>query len=285
MEFFVVGFAPGIFWLWLIFQRDRYLPAPLSLVVRTFTWGAVAAIPIALVEVLVSPGIDLDRDGNSVVTLAYVAFIVAGGVEEIGKAFVVRRTIFWSPYFRLSKDGLLYSAAAALGFASLENVGYALSFGLGVIVIRGMTSTLAHVAFSALWGVAMGYEKQTGKRAWTIIGLLGAVLLHGAFDFFLFTGHWQIAIGIFLIGLAIGIVLFRRAIGESATQRPRAEVRIVCPSCGQDHGQTTRFCSACGTPLAGGPANLRRSCGNCRAAVSSGQRFCVACGSRFVTTR
>ena len=53
---------------------------------------------------------------------AYLAFIVAGFTEELFKFLVVRTTIYKSPYFDEPIDGLVYSSAAALGFASLENI-------------------------------------------------------------------------------------------------------------------------------------------------------------------
>ena len=46
----VLAFAPGIFWLWLVYRGDRYRPEPRSLVVRTFLWGMVVAIPVATLE-------------------------------------------------------------------------------------------------------------------------------------------------------------------------------------------------------------------------------------------
>ena len=48
----VLGLAPGIFWLWLIYKGDKYRPEPKRLVIRTFVLGMVAVIPVMLVEAL-----------------------------------------------------------------------------------------------------------------------------------------------------------------------------------------------------------------------------------------
>ena len=50
----VIGLAPGIFWLWLIYRRDKYRPEPKGLVIRAFLLGIVAVIPVMLVEVLLA---------------------------------------------------------------------------------------------------------------------------------------------------------------------------------------------------------------------------------------
>ncbi|HEY40721.1 MAG TPA: PrsW family intramembrane metalloprotease, partial [Dehalococcoidia bacterium] len=95
----VLAFAPGIFWLWLVYRGDRYRPEPRSLVVRTFLWGMVVAIPVATLESfliwLASPDTFFTGDDAtfSLATAAYMSFVVAGLTEELGKYVVVRRTV------------------------------------------------------------------------------------------------------------------------------------------------------------------------------------------------
>src|SRR5262245_21891555 len=84
--------------------------------------------------------------------------------------------------FRGPMDGIVYAVAVALGFATVENVLYASVFGDDVIVLRAFTSTLAHVAFSGLWGYAFGL----GRRA--VAGFAVSVALHGAYDLLLSPG-------------------------------------------------------------------------------------------------
>ena len=47
----VLGLAPGLFWLWLIYRGNKYRPEPKRLVIRTFLFGMAATIPaITFVE-------------------------------------------------------------------------------------------------------------------------------------------------------------------------------------------------------------------------------------------
>ncbi|MDP6495767.1 MAG: PrsW family glutamic-type intramembrane protease, partial [Dehalococcoidia bacterium] len=95
LALFMLGFAPGIFWLWLIYQRDGYIPAPPHLVVRTFLWGIAVAAPVVLVESILSAlaGFEgeLEPGNTGVAQAAYVSFVVAGLTEELAKYLVVRK--------------------------------------------------------------------------------------------------------------------------------------------------------------------------------------------------
>ena len=281
VAFLIVGFSPGLFWLWIIYQRDKYLPAPVSLVIRTFVWGIVASIPIAVVAGLLSLGINIEDGHASLVSFAYVAFVVAGGVEEFGKFLVIRRTVYTSPYLRDPKDGLIFAAAAALGFASLENVVYMLNFGWEVILLRGPVSTLAHVAFSGLWGAAMGFDRSHPKTHWAPYGLVGAMALHGAFDFFIFSGSEFVSFLLFIAGALTLFLLLRWAVSTSGRARPISHPSVSCPACHTEQAGFAKFCTDCGQALAALRSSIRATCSVCGAPVSLVHHFCSACGGRL----
>ena len=69
-------------------------------------------------------------------------------------------------------DGLVYAAAASLGFASLENLMYVLAFGPWVMVLRAPLSTLAHVIFGSFWGFPLG-RKNSGESKAFLVGVAG----------------------------------------------------------------------------------------------------------------
>jgi RsiW-degrading membrane proteinase PrsW (M82 family) len=199
----LVAMAPCGFWLWLIYKWDRYKPEPKWLIIRTFFYGMMVAIPVALIETLLYP--NAAHASASVSTSAYLAFVVAGVTEEAGKFIIVRRTVYNSPHFEEPADGLVYSAAAALGFASLENAIYIFAFGWQVILVRALFSNLAHVLFSAMWGYALGLSKLgLLKKRYVWIGLAAAMFAHGFFDFLFFT---QSAFTFLVIPLFLGLIV------------------------------------------------------------------------------
>lgn len=207
----LVAFAPCIFWLWIIYQGDRYQPEPKSLIIRTFFLGIVIAIPVAIIEAILYPR-PLPQGQVSLPLAAYLSFVVAGLTEESGKFFVVRRSIYNSPFFTEAYDGLIYSAAAALGFASLENVAYILSFGWDVILVRGLVSNLAHVLFASLWGYPLALHRLGIKGSYFVwLGFIAAISAHGIFDFLSFSqGAYSLLEIPFFIGMVVLFISMTR---------------------------------------------------------------------------
>ena len=286
----LISLAPGILWLWWVYSHDRFRPEPRALVARTFVLGAIAVIPVGLVEaVLIYTGtgtLDItDLGGASLGMIAYVSFVVAGVTEEVGKFAVVRATIYRSPYFDEPMDGLVYGAAAALGFATLENLTYALTFGWEVILIRGPLTTLAHVLFSALWAYPLGMSKvnPTGARGRILAGLLAAIAAHGLYDFLVFSQELYslLSIPLFLGGGGLFLLMLRRAKHFSPYRDKVAEMQISCPDCGTRLPYYAAFCTACRRELGNAKAESAPSCGNCNAPLQGGADFCTACGSRL----
>jgi RsiW-degrading membrane proteinase PrsW (M82 family) len=179
----VLALAPGIFWLWYFYHRDKYEPEPLSWIVTVYFLGIAVTIPVALVEGIF----------GLFVSGLVIAVIVAPVVEEYGKYFVVRHTVYNAAVFNEPVDGIVYAAAAALGFATLENVIYVFSSAtlqdaIGTGLVRAVLSVPGHALFSIMWGYALGRarflppEQRPGVIA---VGLMMAMVLHGLFNFLL----------------------------------------------------------------------------------------------------
>ena len=288
----VIAFAPGVFWLWMVYRRDRYRPEPRMLVVRTFIWGMVVSIPVAVLEF----GLIFIADPEAIIfpevgtlslgTAAYMSFVVAGVTEELGKYLVVRRTVYRSPYFDEPMDGLVYASASALGFASLENVGYLLTYGWELILLRGPFSTLAHVLFSAMWGYPLGVSKvrQKGMRAWTLLGLLCSMVAHGLFNFLIFTQstYSLLVIPLFLGTGAVFFFMMRRATRLSPFREMVGQLLVACPNCGGKMPYYASFCMACGSELGEARRDGPAFCGKCGVALNQDAAFCTSCGSRIL---
>jgi hypothetical protein len=131
-----------------------------------------------------------------VIGLLLMAFVVAAGVEETMKHFIVRCCRFPVP-LRDPHTVLVYLMAGALGFATFENIeyvfgtrrspipGYSLFVGeLLVLLVRVLMPV--HVICSVLQAVnvskiIMGIAQMNQFQI-----LLPAILLHGVFDFVIF---------------------------------------------------------------------------------------------------
>lgn len=279
-----LGFAPGFFWLWMIVRSNRHRRDPASLVIRTFLLGVAVAIPVVVVGAIVN-GANAPTTASRMplAEAAFLAFVVAGLVEEFGKFIVVRLSLFESPYFDEPLRGMIYASAVALGFASIENVGYMLQDGPAVIVPRALTSTLAHVFCSGLWGYALGADRRTRLtgdrvRGYTTLGVMAAILAHGLYDVFIFIDEPPLSL-LVLVAAGAGFAALLVRANRGSIHRGRTVAPVV--ECGKCKARCTagkRFCAACGEPLA---RDLERRCGGCNIRLEVLSDFCANCGVRM----
>ena len=179
----LVSFTPGLFWLWFYLRKDSHQPAPRRLIALTFGLGCLATIPAAIIEYVVL-GESFLEERAGVAAVAPGMLLVVGPVEEISKFLAVRLKAYRSLYFDEPIDGLVYAAAASLGFASLENLFYVMEFGPEVMLVRAPISTLAHLVFGCIWGYALGlHHASGGRRTLLVIGALAlGAFTHAVFN-------------------------------------------------------------------------------------------------------
>ena len=191
---FASALIPAFFLLWYLCSRDAN-PEPPGVVIRTFLLGALVTLPI----VPVAWGLEaLGHNAMGVWPKALVGgFLGAAIPEELFKFLVLRGWVWRQKDFDEPMDGIVYGAAASLGFAALENVLYVSDGGFGVATLRALSAVPCH----ALTGVVMGYfagrakfgpkDQQFGLLA---KGVGAAILLHGVYDTLLLSGTgWAFA--------------------------------------------------------------------------------------------
>ncbi|MDD1675013.1 MAG: PrsW family glutamic-type intramembrane protease [Methanomicrobiales archaeon] len=208
-----LAFAPGLFWLWYFYRRDVFEPEPAWLIARTFLLGMLITLPVGVVEGLVSLA------GLSDV---YLVVVAAPVIEELGKFAVVFFTVYHDREFDEPIDGIEYAAAAALGFASLENARYVvlayLSSPLEAIdtfAFRAFFSVPAHALISSVWGYALGRAKFSGPSGSTALifwGLAIAIMLHGVFNLLAQLQMWIALLALILLLVPLMWVLLNRNI-------------------------------------------------------------------------
>ena len=123
-------------------------------------------------------------------------------------------------------DGIVYGAAAGLGFASIENAYFLGADGSWtVLAARAFTANLAHLAFSGSLGFALGLAKLEGRWSWAIAAWLGVVALHGAYDWLLFAGpSWSLLALLGVLPLAL-VAIGLKITWARAHSRPGVEAQ------------------------------------------------------------
>ena len=280
LVFLALAFAPGAFWLWFFARKDRYQTAPLWLLVVTFFLGMAATVPAA---VLNSTFIDESvwAGDATIGAVAGAMLLVVGPVEESLKFAVVRLGPYRSLYFDEPMDGMVFSAAASLGFASLENLHYMKRYGAAVILGRGPLSTVAHVVFGSVWGYALGLaHERPGGSALVVVGLALAAVAHGVFNL-LVSVNPLLAVLLVVGGLAWTLSRFDWAQRVSPFRYRRNYPRVQCGSCQGLIRVTSRYCHYCGAGAMGSHRAL--FCGYCGSRNRADASYCTFCGDRILS--
>jgi RsiW-degrading membrane proteinase PrsW (M82 family) len=204
----VGGILPALLWLGYWLREDAVHPEPRRIIFRTFVAGGLAA--------LVS--IPLEAAAYSLTTHHLALFVWVAIVEECTKYFAARRSALNTKFYDEPVDGLIYMITAALGFAALENVffiGSSLaSKGFITAAIIGESrfigSTILHIVASSLIGIGLAttfYKGRKKKKHSFQLGLILAIALHTAFNFFILRPGTQTLFYTFLTVWILVIVL------------------------------------------------------------------------------
>ncbi|MDP9035046.1 MAG: PrsW family intramembrane metalloprotease [Myxococcota bacterium] len=146
----------------VLVQRSDARREPPWLVGMTFVLGALAALLAGILteRAAALTGLDLRVSAAGESGALLFLFLVVAPAQEAGKV-AAAWPAFMSKHFDQPYDGVVYSAAAALGFAAVENgfVVHAHPHG-GVWIARALLALPAHVFFACLWGYALGRARQ-----------------------------------------------------------------------------------------------------------------------------
>ncbi|MDO6597472.1 PrsW family glutamic-type intramembrane protease [Oceanihabitans sp. 2_MG-2023] len=215
MHLLALAIAPVFLIILYIYYNDKYDKEPKLLLFYSFLLGAIVSILVTTILYVISDyTIPIAIAGNtSVLQLFIKAFFIVALIEEFSKYIIVRYFAQPNKAFNEQFDGIVYAVMVSMGFAATENIMYVLQGGIETALLRAFTAVPAHATFAVLMGYFMGKAKFSNNRMiLNLLGLLLAILFHGAYDFFLFLefipGIW---IGAF-ISLFIGLLLSRKAI-------------------------------------------------------------------------
>jgi RsiW-degrading membrane proteinase PrsW (M82 family)/GNAT superfamily N-acetyltransferase len=180
-----LAIAPGLAICLYIFYRDKYNREPAFTLLMSFVWGLLITVPAVIIEMVAK-----DLTDETVTGIIISSFFFIALVEEFCKFLPLRYYSFTRKSFDEPLDGIVHSVMIAMGFATLENIGYVLtaSNGLQIGMLRMFTSVPAHATFAVIMGYYAGKAKFdfVHKKALLLKGILLATFFHGVFDSCLF---------------------------------------------------------------------------------------------------
>lgn len=190
----LLAVIPSIIIAFLVYKSDRKEKEPIIELIKAFCLGILAVIvTIAITYIFNITAIDPTK--ISIFELLLYSFIYVAFVEEICKWVVGYLFLKNNKEFDYMYDGIVYYSFIALGFATVENVLYALSSSISTVLIRAVTTVPAHV----FCGITCGYyfalsikeKSNIAKRnKYLLLSIIIPVLLHGFYDFCLLTNNY-----------------------------------------------------------------------------------------------
>nr|WP_106784652.1 glutamic-type intramembrane protease PrsW [Lysinibacillus timonensis] len=190
--------APGLALFSYFYLRNQMATEPRKTLLQSFIYGALITFPIMFIQYV------LKEEG--VFTQAFFANVVfSSTIEEFFKWLIIFTIIYGHIEFDDPYDGILYGASVSLGFATVENVLYLLTFGIDTAFIRAILPVTSH----ALYGVVMGYYFGKSKFAkndkateYLILAFITPLILHFIYNSILsFEGFWVYLVAPFMFYL------------------------------------------------------------------------------------
>lgn len=178
----VLALIPAALWLGIFYLQDRAEPEPKGYVLGVFFLGALLARAIG--QPLIEEVFQVNEWAGDQFWLKLAAgILIVGTIQEFLKYAAVRYTMFRSPELDELVDGIVYGAAAGLGYATMLNITYVTQTGgvdLGIGATRIAVTALAQASFAGISGYFLGRAKFAAMGPWWLPGGLSlAIVLNG----------------------------------------------------------------------------------------------------------
>lgn len=193
-----VSIAPVLALFSFFYLRNQMATEPRRTLFHTFLYGAILTFPILFLQYVF-------KEEQIFPNILIQDVFFSGVVEEFFKWFILMIAIFHHIEFDDPYDGILYGVSISLGFATVENILYMLSFGVDTAFMRALMPVSSH----ALFGVVMGYYfgrakflKKDQSIRFRLLALLIPITLHIIYNFILtIEGKWTYCIIPFMLFL------------------------------------------------------------------------------------
>ena len=243
----IVSILPAIL-LWRYVNKLDKHKEPTKFLVKLF-FGGVISIVITLVisfaiSIFFADFFDYEV-GLNLQGFLY-SFLGIGLVEETSKFLMMYAFSWKNKNLDETYDIVLYTMIVALGFATAENICYSLTGGFLTSVFRFFTAVPGHVINGAFMGYFLYLYRINKKSKYNLLlAILVPALLHGIYDFIVFTADSILGYVIFGVFVIAEFIIAKKMVKNMAKNSKFLELpKVYCTNCGTPI--TTRYCQNCG---------------------------------------
>ena len=213
------AFVPPVIYLAWIRKTEKIEIERWGPLLFTFFWGATISIVIALfLEVFLSISLKDFFENYNFLAL-FLGVVVAPIVEEFAKPTALSLSFIRKNINGL-EDGLIYGAAAGLGFSATENLLYGIKFAdqgwivlIALFYTRTIGCCLLHASATALTGYGYSIDLIEKKGFNAILPYFGlAILAHSIYNLFAFSSQftYQVFGVVIAITFAVSMMIWVR---------------------------------------------------------------------------
>lgn len=191
----LLSIVPSIVIAFIVYSSDKKEKEPVKELIKAFVLGILSIILTLTISFPLGVGNVDPRKCNIIEIIGY-SFIAVALIEELSKWICSYLSIKDNPNFNYMYDGIVYFSFVALGFATVENILYALNGTLQTVLIRAITTAPAHVMFGLISGYYYAIYKREkikhnkGYKTYLFFSIIIPIMLHGFYDFCLLTGNY-----------------------------------------------------------------------------------------------
>ena len=253
METLFISFLPVFLVGRYIYKHDRN-KEPMKLLVKLFVSGVGSCFLVLFISLIMGwifPIFNADVESLNLIELAIHVFIGIALVEEFCKWFMSYSISFNNSEFEEVYDMIVYSVFVALGFAFFENFLYVLEGGIAVGVLRALLAVPGHACDGVFMGYYLGLAKVSAlnnrndlKKKYLLFSVLIPTIMHGIYDFCLFTGSWFLLILFFVFVIYVYVHSIKKIKKVASNGEQLGYRNNYCSNCG--YRIEGNYCSNCG---------------------------------------
>ena len=250
---FTVSVLPIIIIGWYLYKKDHEKESG-KLLAMLFLGGIGSCFLVLIISSILSfifPILSADPEKLNLFELIIRVFLGVALVEEFCKWIMAYKISYKQSEFDEYYDAIVYCVFVALGFACFENLGYVYLHGVGTGIVRALLAVPGHACDGIFMGYYLGLSKIAElnnkndiKVKNLILSIAIPTLMHGIYDYCLFTGQTIFIIIFFAFVIFTYVHVFKKVKKVSSINRKIKYKDNYCPNCG--HTVDGNFCPTCG---------------------------------------
>lgn len=236
-----------------IYKKDKN-KEPTNLLIKLFFAGVLSVILVLILTwicELIFPIFNEETENLNLIQLFFYVFLGIALIEEFCKWIMVYKISYNSEEFDELYDMIIYSVFVALGFACIENIMYVFTGGITTGILRAIYAVPGHACDGVFMGYYLGLSKLCEhkkdlklKKRYLILSLLVPVILHGIYDYCVFSNNALFVLCFYVFVVFLYIHSIKKIKKISSINRKMVYKNHFCPECGTK--VESDYCPKCG---------------------------------------